>query len=242
MKHDTDRDKDAVRERVWTALQDAGAAPRGAHGRIPAFEGAEQAASRLADLDEWQRATVVKANPDRAQLPVRIRALDAGKLLYMAVPKLAADRPFYVLDPATLEVPAADAATSAVAAQVADVADVDGLRQVDVIVCGSVAVNQQGVRLGKGAGYSDIEVALLADAGLITDQTTIVTTVHDIQVLEEPLPHAQHDFTVDLIVTPTRIITCGTPHRPTSLTWDRLSAEQVAAIPALRARARAANS
>jgi NAD(P)-dependent dehydrogenase (short-subunit alcohol dehydrogenase family) len=35
------------------------------------------------------------------------------------------------------------------------------MRPVNLVVCGSVAVNRRGVRLGKGAGYSDIEVALL---------------------------------------------------------------------------------
>ena len=56
--------------------------------------------------------------------------------------------------------------------------------------------------LGKGAGYSDIEVALLAEAGLISERTMIATTVHDLQVLDEDLPEQVHDFRVDLIVTP----------------------------------------
>lgn len=36
-------------------------------------------------------------------------------------------------------------------------------------------------RIGKGAGYGDIEVALLAEAGLSGPETTIYTTVHDLQ-------------------------------------------------------------
>ncbi len=36
--------------------------------------------------------------------------------------------------------------------------------QVDLILCGSVAVNRGGARFGKGAGYPNIEVALLTDA------------------------------------------------------------------------------
>lgn len=43
-------------------------------------------------------------------------------------------------------------------------------------MCGSVAVDRQGARLGKGAGHSDIEVALLKEAGLIGPWTTIATT------------------------------------------------------------------
>ena len=34
----------------------------------------------------------------------------------------------------------------------------------------------------------------------------IATTVHDLQVLDEDLPEQAHDFRVDLIVTPDRII------------------------------------
>ena len=55
------------------------------------------------------------------------------------------------------------------------------MRPVDLITCGTVAVDRQGVRIGKGAGYSDIEVGLLVEVGLITPETTIVTTVHDLQ-------------------------------------------------------------
>ena len=51
-----------------------------------------------------------------------------------------------------------------------------------------MAVNRDGVRLGKGAGYSDLEVALLQEAGLIDRDTTIVTTVHALQVVDIALP------------------------------------------------------
>ena len=41
----------------------------------------------------------MKANPDSAQLPVRQRALEDGKTVYMAVPRLAEPQPFFLLDP-----------------------------------------------------------------------------------------------------------------------------------------------
>ena len=44
-------------------------------------------------------AGTVKSNPDSPQLPVRVRALKDGKLVYMAVPRLAEPDPFFVLDP-----------------------------------------------------------------------------------------------------------------------------------------------
>lgn len=199
-----------------------GAAPAGVHDHIPALAGAQGAAERLRALPEWRDAQVVKANPDRAQLAVRTHALADGKLLYMAVPALAGDRPFYLLDPTELPVAPAEAATSAVAKQVATTVDVDKMGRIDLIVCGSVAVNSDGARLGKGAGYSDIEVGLLVDAGLIGSWTTIVTTVHPLQVLDEPLPESRHDFRVDVIVTPDEVIRCSATQRPRGLLWDEL--------------------
>jgi 5-formyltetrahydrofolate cyclo-ligase len=160
----------------------------------------------------------------------------------MAVPKLAEELPFYLLDPETLTVPPAEAASSKVAATVAHKVAVDEMQPVDLIICGSVAVNRQGVRLGKGAGYSDIEVALLQEAGLIGPETMIVTTVHSLQVVDEELPETEHDFSVDLIVTPDEVIECSPPRRPTGLVWEHLGEEKIAAIPVLAARSGEADS
>ena len=226
--------KAALRDHVWTELERAGVS-KDAHGRIPDFTGADAAAEHLAGLSVWQAAGVVKANPDQPQLPVRAQALREGKLVYMAVPKLADPRPFFKLDPAALEVPPEEVALHRNAAQLAPKVAVEDVQPVDLIVCGSVAVNRDGRRLGKGAGYSDIEVALLSEAGLIGEQTTIVTTVHALQVLDEALPTSEHDFTVDFIVTPDAVISCGPAYRPPGLLWERLSSAQIAAMPALAA-------
>jgi 5-formyltetrahydrofolate cyclo-ligase len=231
-----DRAKQAAREKVWALLERERAAPPGVHGHIPDFAGAELAAARLAELDVWQRARVIKSNPDQAQLPVRVRALREGKLLYMAVPRLATPKPFYLLDPAALTVASDIAATSGGAADAAPMVGADEMRPVDLIVCGSVAVNRQGVRVGKGAGYSDIEVALMAEAGLIGPETTIVTTVHQLQVVDDELPETEHDFSVDLIVTPDEVIKCNAPRRPSEIVLDHLSKEKAAEIPVLAGR------
>ncbi|MFJ8753880.1 5-formyltetrahydrofolate cyclo-ligase [Streptomyces sp. NPDC102441] len=232
-----DHAKHAVRTQVWDALTTADAAhDASVHGRIPNFKGAEEAAARLAALPAWRRASVVKAVPDKAQLPVRARALEEGKTVYMAVPKLAALKPFYLLDPASLTVPPAEAAASRTAGTIAPAVEVDALRPLDLIILGSVAVNRDGARIGKGAGYSDIEFALLTEAGLVSPETVIVTTVHTLQVTDTPIPTAEHDVSVDLIVTPDETVVCPNPHRPTGVHWSSLTAEKIAAIPALAAR------
>lgn len=233
-----DRTKNAVRETVWRQLIDSGASPADSYGKIPAFGGADRTAERLAELDAWQQATTVKANPDYAQLPIRVCALRDGKLLYMAVPKMASPQPFFLLDPTTIEIPPEEAAEKKGAAQVAQRVGVHDMRPIDVVVCGSVAVNPSGARIGKGAGYSDLEVALLIEAGLVTDATTIVAPVHPLQVVEDDIPETEHDFSVDYIITPSEVIPCPNRRRPKGLVWNDLTADKIAAIPVLAEQAK----
>jgi 5-formyltetrahydrofolate cyclo-ligase len=121
--------KAGLRVQVWSALERGGAARfPGARGRIPNFSGAEAAAERLRATDAWRRARSLKANPDSPQLPVRAIALDDGKRVYMAVPRLAGAQPFLRLDPAELEIPARRAASIRAAARVGRLVDLDGVQ------------------------------------------------------------------------------------------------------------------
>ena len=81
--------KDVVRSEIWRALNDRGVGIGPSFDHIPNFVGADMAAKRLSELDEWKQAKVVKCNPDPPQIPVRLRALYDGKLLFSPVPYLA---------------------------------------------------------------------------------------------------------------------------------------------------------
>jgi 5-formyltetrahydrofolate cyclo-ligase len=232
--------KQAVRERVWSLLERRRAARfPGARGRIPNFAGAGAAADRLGDHPAWRDARVLKANPDAPQLPVRARALAEGKRVYMAVPRLRERRPFVLLDPARLQVPPRSAASIRGMGAGRPVS-VRQVRLLDLVVCGSVAVNHEGARIGKGGGYSDLELALLTEAGRVGDDTIVVTTVHPLQVLNEDLPETAHDFRVDLIVTPEEWIRPkrSARRRPPGILWDHLTPEILSAVPSLRALSR----
>ena len=233
-----DQAKTAVRDRVWRLLEREGAVPEGSYGKIPGFYGTEMTAERLAGLDVWKRARTIKANPDWAQLPVRVQALRDGKLLYMAVPKMASLQPFFLLDPASLDLSPERAAEKRGAAEAARRVGVEDMRPIDVVICGSVAVNRSGARIGKGAGYSDLEVALLIEAGLVTDKTVIVAPVHQLQVVDEEIPETEHDFSVDLIITPDEVIECPGRRRPRGLVWKDLTPEKIGAIPVLAEQVR----
>ncbi|QPV63770.1 5-formyltetrahydrofolate cyclo-ligase [Halosimplex litoreum] len=227
-------DKDALRQSVWDGLEDSGEArfPFPPHGRIPNFAGADRAADRLADLPEWAAAERLKANPDAPQLPARRAALDAGKTVFMAVPRLRDERCFYRLDPAELADPDAAATVSRVADHAEQVGP-DAVGRVDLVLVGSVAVSPSGARVGKGEGYSDLEFAVLTELGLVDAETTVVTTVHESQVREGIDPDA-HDVPIDVVVTPERTIRTESPfERPDGVDWTALDDERVDEIPVL---------
>jgi 5-formyltetrahydrofolate cyclo-ligase len=223
---------------VWDALRTAKAARfPGAEGRIPNFIGAEAAAEHLRGVTPWQRALTVKANPDAPQWPVRQRALEDGKTLYMAVPRLAEEKPFFLLDPTRLAGSPRQASSIKGASRSAVPVDVAALEPVDLVVAGCVAVGEDGARLGKGGGFSDLELAVAAEAGLIDSSTVVVTTVHDLQVRRAgEIPTTEHDIHVDVIVTPERVMECKRPRRYQAprLRWDDLTEEKIAAIPLLQ--------
>lgn len=226
-------DKEALRDRTWQVLQDEGVArfPFPVEGRIPNFTGAKEAARRLADLDEWRRAEVVKANPDSPQKPVRRAALSAGKTVYMAVPRLRDAECFIELAPERVD-PARASTIKGAAEQGLQVAP-DDVEPVDLIVAGSVAVTADGARIGKGEGYSDLEYALLREVGLVAPDTPVATTVHELQVVDEEVHLDPHDVALNLVVTPKRVIRTGTD-RPRPEGIDReLLGDRIEEMPAL---------
>jgi 5-formyltetrahydrofolate cyclo-ligase len=158
--------------------------------------------------------------------------------VYMAVPRLVEPKPFMLLDPSRLKVPPRRAASIRGAAAAGRKIAIEEMRPLDLLICGSVAVNRKGVRVGKGGGFSDIELGLLVEAGLVSNKTLLVTTVHPLQVLDEELPETDHDFRVRRIVSPDEVIVCRRVRRPKGILWDHLDQEKITEIPVLKALGR----
>jgi 5-formyltetrahydrofolate cyclo-ligase len=232
-----ERNKQEIRQQVWESMTRTGVARSpGAHGRIPNFEGADGAANGLAKLGVWRNAQVLKCNPDSPQRSVRERALLAGKVVYMAVPRLRDRRCFIELDPQRLgEDDLRRAATIKGAFRLGRLVKFSQMQPVDLIVAGSVAVNRKGARVGKGGGYSDLEYALGLTYDLISQKTPVVTTVHPLQILDEPIPMQEHDIPVDILITPDEVVETGhSLSRPEGIYWHLLSEEKISAIPILQ--------
>lgn len=233
MISDIAEEKIKLRKQIYSLLLKYRVArpPFPIEGRIPNFVGAEAAARRLVQEEIFRKAEVAFSNPDSPQRPVREAVLRQGKLLVMASPRLR--KGFLVLDPRRISPSKYGFAATIRGAFSLGEVRLD-IPPIDLKVVGSVAVDTRGGRVGKGGGYSDLEYAILRELGLVSDDTPIVTTVHDLQVVEK-VPVASHDVPVDQIFTPTKVIRCSREYpRPPGIIPEILSREEVELIPLLK--------
>ncbi|MGQ9478994.1 MAG: 5-formyltetrahydrofolate cyclo-ligase [Thermoproteota archaeon] len=230
-----DKTKQEIREETWRKMEKLRVALfPGAFGKIPNFIGAEKAALRLTQLDEWKRATVVKVNPDSPQTYVRKLALVNSMILIMPTPRLR--NGFLLLDPRKLDKKDYSFASTIKGAFVYGVKtnSVD-LPKIDLVVAGSVTVNEQGDRIGKGGGYSEVEWAVAREHGKVDEDTPIVTTIHDVQLVKEEFEVAPYDLPLDYIVTPSKTIRIHRSRKkPEGIYWNLISPEKIMEIPILQ--------
>lgn len=179
-----------VREMVWSALTQNRAAtyPTPPHGHHPNFVGATRAAERLMGLKLWQLATVVLAGPDQVLKPLREAALKSGKIVIMPHPdKAGRYLSLEGLLPNQLK-------RVREIAQLARPVEL-GTIAIDLVLAGSVAVDEQQGWIGKGYGfpYKDLQVA-----------APWATLAHTLMIFDE-LP-CEPERKVDLIATPHQVI------------------------------------
>jgi 5-formyltetrahydrofolate cyclo-ligase len=226
------RSKQAAREAVWTRLEAAGAArfPFPPQGRIPNFAGAREAAHRLLDTPPFDTARRIKVNPDSPQQPLREEALRRGIIVLVPTPRLGGG--FKRLDPKRIPPEAYhEAAALKTMGRWAELVPLTRLPKLDAIVAGSVAVTRDGRRAGKGAGYSDMEFAILRELGHAP--VPVATTVHPLQLVES-FPVEPNDLPLSLVITPDETIRVAKPlPAPKGIDWTRLSEQDLEAMPVL---------
>jgi len=227
--------KQEIREEVWRRMEELHIARfPGAFGRIPNFKGAEKAAVRLTQLEEWRRGSVIKVNPDSPQAPVRRLALMNNIVVIMPTPRLREG--FLLLDPEAIDKKDYGfASTIKGALALGRKVEPNGLPKIDLVVIGSVAVSEQGERIGKGGGYSEIEWAVAREFGKVDENTPIITTIHDFQLVKEDFEIAPYDLPLDYVATPSKIIRIRRSRmKPKGIYWNLISLEKIMEIPILR--------
>ncbi len=225
--------KQAIREKVWKLLEERNVVtfPRPVYGRIPNFVGAERACELAASLPEFTKARVVKINPDSPQRRCRELTLINGKLLIMPTPRIKEG--FLMLDPRRIPRQYyGEASTIRGAFRWGVPIKPWDMPNIDLVIVGSVAVNPgNGRRLGKSHGYAEIEWGIASAMGKVNENTPVITTVHELQLVSDEIPKEPFDLPVDIIVTPSRVIRVKrVDPKPRGIYWEFVTDEMLRKI------------
>ncbi|EXJ63221.1 hypothetical protein A1O7_03668 [Cladophialophora yegresii CBS 114405] len=238
--------KDSIRQLVWPRLREVAFPDSRFHfdfsSFIADFHGSDAAIERLASLLCYTHAKVVFITPDNCLELLRLRALQDGKKVLVTT--YAIRRGFWLLDPAIITT-----AEDRKLASLLDTMEKPGLGRhltlaemqqldlrVDLMVTGTGAINQAGIRFGKGHGFFDLEWAMLSSIHVVNSSVPCVAVVHDCQVLDEELRPEVFDTVCDHIITPTQALEVqGSVHKPDcGILWGKLQPGMLEDIPPLQ--------
>lgn len=243
-QQEIDELKNLQRNSIWKFMQDndlVRSYPPSCFGKIPNFKGCGKAAEKLTRLREFRNAKFVKINPSLAQMHLRFLTLRNHKTLLVPSPALG-DEFMYMVEPSRLKKfwQFKRASSKAGAKEFGRELKLSDSINIDLYVVASTCCSPNGVRLGKGLGYAELEWAIFHTFGMVSTETVVITTVHDAQVVPpDQLPTSLvccHDLPVDIIVTPTRIINVSQKlKKPTGgVHWELVSAQQIQDMPILK--------
>lgn len=233
--------KSTVRERVWAELLKVALPDSRFHydfGEFIAdFEGSDDATARLTSHRFYKDSSFIFITPDNCLEQLRYQTLTDGKL--MLITSYSIKRGFFLLDPKSI--PADQYLYAATldgmerVGKPVTLADIKTLPKLEYLITGTGAINEEGVRFGKGHGFFDAEWGMLYRIGKIDTSTPAAAVVHDCQVLRETLYPNVFDTVVDVIFTPTKTLEVTNPHKPTcGILWDRLDPHMLETIPPLQ--------
>jgi len=236
--------KHNLRIQIWTRMEKQKLIheyPPSCFDKIPYFIKCEIAAKKVARLKEFRDAKLIKINPSLAQMHLRFLTLKYGKQLLVPNPSLTDDF-MYLIDPNKFEKhwQFRRAASKAGSKELGSKVKISESIKIDLFVVASVVCAANGVRLGKGMGYAEIEWAILYEIGAVNDQTVVLTTVHDEQILtNDKLPLSllcNHDLPIDIIVTPSKIVNVRKRLKKPciGIDWSLITKEQLIAMPILQ--------
>jgi 5-formyltetrahydrofolate cyclo-ligase len=205
---------------------------------ITDFVGSDAANERLLNHKYYKDAKTVFITPDNCLEHLRHRALLDGKTVLTtsysikrgfwllkrdAIPE---DKLLYASTLDGMERVGRPVTLQEIAAEIG---------HVDFLVTGTGAINEEGVRFGKGHGFFDAEWGMLHRMGVIDTATPAAAVVHDCQVLQQTLYPEIFDTVADVVFTPTRTLEVSSPHKPDcGIVWSLLDPHMFDTIPPLQ--------
>jgi 5-formyltetrahydrofolate cyclo-ligase len=204
---------------------------------IPDFVGSEVATDRIMEMQECKDAEFLFITPDNCLVDLRRRLIEAEKPFFMSTYGIY--RGFLLIEPGMVpkgaELYAAWLDGMEHFGRPISLEDIAKRSKIDFLVTGASAVSVDGVRFGKGHGFFDLEWGMFTDLGLVGEDTSVVATVHDCQVVNEKLHPSDTDILVDHIATPGKLHTVERrAKRPHGVIWDLLEPAQIRQTPPLQ--------
>ncbi|KAJ9144143.1 5-formyltetrahydrofolate cyclo-ligase [Pleurostoma richardsiae] len=240
--HGGSQHKAEIRSKVWTELRKVARPDSRFHfdfsSFIADFEGSEAACDQLFSLPRYRKCSTVFITPDNCLEHLRERTLQAG--IKVLITTYGIRRGFWLLDPANIAPELHKYASTLdgmekVGRPVSLQDLVDMRLEVGLMVTGTGAINDKGIRFGKGHGFFDLEWGMMFARGIVRTDTVTAAVVHDCQVLSDELRPEEFDTVCDLVVTPTRVVEVDAVKKPIcGILWDRLEPNMLGDIPPLQ--------
>ena len=241
------RHKEDVRAQVWERLRKVAYPDSRFHWDfaefIADFKGSDHATDMIlshpfykraintSNIDEngTQRLNLVFITPDNCLELLRFEMLQQGLPYLMTTYGIY--RGFYIVDPAKIPVDQYQyASTLDGMEKLSQHVTLKELQQLNVyvplMITGTGAINDKGIRFGKGHGYFDLEWAILSTIGCVdVEKTDTVAVVHDVQLLTGiELNPEVFDTVCDYVVTNSKVLEIKDSLKPTcGVIWDMLA-------------------
>lgn len=172
---------------------------------VPDFDGSAAATGRALEHASLRDADMVFVAPDNSLTALREALLARGTRLVQ--PVFGGRRGMFLLE--GLQGEARFAATLDGAEQLGRLLTLEqlgALGRIEAVVTGAVAVTRDGVHVGGGEGYLDLEWAILRELELVDTAVPVLALIHECQFLDVPLAVKTTDVCVDTVLTDERAV------------------------------------
>lgn len=231
-----------IRSMVWKELRKVAYPDSRFHYNfaefIADFQGSDIAATQILESNFFAKAiddtskfknSFIFITPDNCLEDLRLRLLNL-KIPYL-ITTYSIRRGFYLVDPNKIDPNnyplAATLDGMEKFAKHLSIYEMNDMNiKVPLMITGTGAINDKGIRFGKGHGFFDLEWAMLSTINAIDLKSTrCVAVVHDVQLLKGiELKPEIFDTVCDYVVTNSQIIHVPNAIKPTcGIIWDALA-------------------
>jgi 5-formyltetrahydrofolate cyclo-ligase len=190
-----------------------------------------RAAEKLRSLKPYRDAATVFATPDASLHQARINCLVDGKNLVMPAPSLREG--FFFLEARSVPFGKINTAVTyrglAKNGRLLKISAIAGL-SVQLLLTASLAVDQEGGRIGDGSGFFDLSCGLLQELHGLHRKWTAWTFIRENQISRLELPQDPWDTKMSGAITPSGIHAFEPQRLQPRIFWEALAENRIKRI------------